>query len=146
MKNNIPKIIYTKLFLKALSLQIYKFKANKGFGHWLVEYEKMNRAGLFEPKAVQKQYIQLLKKEYPYGFMEEQAINYICNRALDYAETIAGSNSFEIRLITGEIAFDNFEKELKNLSFEDAFQTCTEMNKEAEEHLFEVYLSPLLVL
>lgn len=69
------------------------------------------------------------------------AVHYICIQALDAAKAFASANSFDVRVITGEIAVNDNDEELTCLSMEEAISICNAMNEEAEELLFRVYNS-----
>lgn len=137
----IPPIIHTNIFLRFVAAYFQKFKRSNGRGRWLAEYRRMEEQGMFEPKKLRALYIDILKDTSKLSFIYWDAINYICVQALDAAKTYVETNLFEIRVITGEIAFDDSDKELKELSIEEAISICKTMNKEAEENLFMVYNS-----
>lgn len=137
----IPPIIHTNIFLRFAAAYFQKFKRSNGRGRWLAEYRRMEEQGMFEPKNLRALYIDILKDTSKLSFIYWDAVNYICVQALDAAKTYVETNLFEIRVITGEIAFDDSDKELKELSIEEAISICKTMNKEAEENLFMVYNS-----
>ena len=137
----IPQIIYTGQFLRFVAIYASRFKATNGFGRWLAEYRRMEEQGMFEPENLRALYIDILKDTSKLSFIYWDAVNYICVQALDATKTYVETNFFEIRVITGEIAFDDNDKELKELSIEKAINICKTMNKEAEEDLFMVYNS-----
>lgn len=137
----IPQIIYTDQFLRFVTIYANKFIANNGFGRWLVEYQQMKKHGLFEPKKLKEQYINILNDTFEYSYIVKSAIYSICVQALDAANIFASANSFDIRVITGEIAVNDDDEELTGLSMEEAISICDTMNEEAEELLFRVYNS-----
>lgn len=137
----IPAIIRTPQFLKFISVFIAKFKKQNGYGRWLIEYERMDKRGFFKPEKLRDLYIKVLSDTFQYSFIIKDAVNNICVQALDAAKAYAINNSFEIRIITGEIATDDDEQELTGLSIEEAICICDAMNEEAEENLFRVYNS-----
>ena len=136
----IPEVIYTDQFLRFVAVYANRFRMTKGFGRWLAEYKRMDEQGVFEPEKLRELYIKILDGSNTLSYIYWEAVHYICIQALDAAKAFALSNSFEIRVITGEIAF-NDDEELKNLSMEEALAICKAMNDEAEEHLFDVYNS-----
>lgn len=115
------------------------FKKRNGFGYWLAEYKRMDEQGLFTPEKLRETYIKILKGTSPLGFIYRQAISYICVRALDALEYANTQNCYDVRLITGEVAINDEDEELVNLSLEEATNICLAMNSEAEELLFKVY-------
>lgn len=137
----IPEIIYTNQFLKFVAVYADRFRMAKGFGRWLAEYKRMDEQGKFEPEKLRELYIKILDGSNTLSFIYWEAVHYICVQALDAAKAFSLSNSFEIRAITGEIAFNDDDEELKDLSMEEALMICEAMNDEAEELLFRVYNS-----
>lgn len=137
----IPEIIYTNQFLKFVAVYANRFRMTKGFGRWLAEYKRMDEQGMFKPEKLRKLYIDILNSISALSYIYWEAVHYICIQALDAAKAFALSNSFEIRVITGEIAFNDDDEELKDLSMEEALMVCKVMNDEAEELLFRVYNS-----
>ena len=137
----IPEIIYTNQFLKFVAVYANRFRMTKGFGRWLAEYKRMDEQGMFKPEKLRKLYIDILNGISALSYIYWEAVHYICIQALDAAKAFAISNSFEIRVITGEIAFNDDDEELKDLSMEEALMICEAMNDEAEELLFRVYNS-----
>lgn len=137
----IPQIINTSQFLRFAAVYANKFKANKGYGRWLAEYRQMDEHGWFKPEKLRELYVDILKDTSTLSYIYWDAVHYICVQALDAAKTFALTNSFEIRVITGEIAFNDDDEELKDLSMEEALAICKAMNDEAEELLFRVYNS-----
>lgn len=137
----IPAIIRTPQFLKFISVFAAKFKKQNGYGRWLIEYEQMDKRGFFKPEKLRDLYIKILSDTFQYSFIVKDAVNNICVQALDATKAYAINNSFEIRIITGEIATDDDEQELTGLSIEEAICICDAMNEEAEELLFRVYNS-----
>ena len=137
----IPEVIYTNQFLKFVAVYANRFRMTKGFGRWLAEYKCMDKHGMFKPEKLRELYIKILDGSNTLSFIYREAVHYICVQALDAAKAFALTNSFEIRVITGEIAFNNDDEELKDLSMEEALMICKAMNDEAEEPLFRVYNS-----
>lgn len=137
----IPQIIYTDQFLRFVAAYANKFKANKGYGRWLVEYKSMEAKGMFEPKKLRELYIKILDGSNTLSYIYWDAVNSICVQALDATEAYISAATFDIRVITGEIATDDNGKELTNLSIKEAISVCNTMNEEAEELLFMVYNS-----
>lgn len=137
----IPQVIYTDQFLRFVAIYANRFKASNGYGKWLVEYKRMDESGWFKPEKLREFYADILKGTSTLSFIYKDVVCYICIQALDAAKTFALTNSFEIRVITGEIAFNDDDEELKDLSMEEALAICKAMNDEAEELLFRVYNS-----
>lgn len=137
----IPEVIYTNQFLKFVAVYANRFRMIKGFGRWLAEYKRMDEQGMFKPEKLRELYIKILDGSNTLSYIYWEAVHYICIQALDAAKAFALSNSFEIRVITGEIAFDDNDEELTGLSMEEAISICNAMNEEAEELLFRVYNS-----
>lgn len=137
----IPAVIHTPQFLKFISVFTTKFKKQNGYGRWLIEYERMDKRGFFKPEKLRDLYIKVLSDTFQYSFIIKDAVNNICVQALDATKAYVINNSFEIRIITGEIATDDDEQELTSLSIEEAICICDVMNEEAEELLFRVYNS-----
>lgn len=137
----IPQVIYTDQFLRFVAVYANRFKATNGYGRWLAEYRRMDEQGMFKPEKLRELYIDILKDTSTLSYIYWDAVHYICIQALDAAKAFALTNSFEIRVITGEIAFNDDNEELKDLSMEEALTICKAMNDEAEELLFRVYNS-----
>ena len=131
----IPKAIYTDQFLRFVAVYANRFKAAKGNGRWLAEYKRMDEQGMFKPEKLRELYIKILDGSNTLSYIYWDAVHYICTQALDATK----ANSFEIRVITGEIALSDDDKELKDLSMKEAITICKAMNDEAEEYLFRVY-------
>lgn len=141
VKIEIPQVIYTNQFLRFVVFYIKRFKATNGYGRWLAEYRRMDEQGMFTPEKIREQYIKILDGSNTLSYIYWDAVHYICIQALDAAKAFALTNSFEIRVITGEIAFNDDNEELTGLSMEEAISICNAMNEEAEELLFRVYNS-----
>ena len=137
----IPKIIYTNQFLRFVAAYANKFKAASGHGRWLAEYRRMDEQGMFKPEKLRDLYVEILDGSSTLTYIYWDAVHYICIQALNAAKAFALDNSFEVRIITGEIAFNDDGEELKDLSIEEALAICKAMNDEAEELLFKVYNS-----
>lgn len=137
----IPQIINTSQFLRFAAVYANKFKANKGYGRWLAEYKRMDKANMFKPEKLRELYIKILDGSNTLSYIYWDAVHYICIQALDAAKAFASANSFDVRVITGEIAVNDDDEELTGLSMEEAISICNAMNEEAEELLFRVYNS-----
>ena len=137
----IPQVIYTDQFLRFVAIYANRFKASNGYGKWLVEYKRMDESGWFKPEKLKELYIDILKDTSTLSYIYKDAVHYICIQALDAAKAFASVNSFDIRVITGEIAVNDDGEELTDLSLEEALSICKAMNEEAEELLFRVYNS-----
>lgn len=138
----IPEVIYTDQFLKFVEHYAKEFKKYNGYGkYWLKEWTRMEENGMFKPEKLRELYIKILDGSNTLSYIYWEAVHCICIQALDAAKAFALTNSFEIRVITGEIAFNDNDEELKDLSMEEALAICKAMNDEAEELLFRVYNS-----
>lgn len=138
----IPEVIYTDRFLKFVEYYTKEFKKHNGYGkYWLKEWTRMEGNGMFKPEKLRELYIKILDGSNTLSYIYWEAVHCICIQALDAAKAFALTNSFEIRVITGEIAFNDDDEELKDLSMEEALTICKAMNDEAEELLFRVYNS-----
>lgn len=137
----ILQVIYTDRFLRFAAVYANRFKATNGYGKWLAEYRQMDERGWFKPEKLRELYADILKDTSTLSYIYWDAVHYICIQALDAAKAFVSANSFEIRVITGEIAFDDNGEELTGLSMEEAISICNAMNEEAEELLFRVYNS-----
>ena len=138
----IPEVIYTNQFLKFVEHYAKEFKKYNGHGkYWLKEWTRMEENGMFKPEKLRELYIKILDGSNTLSYIYWDVVHCICIQALDAAKAFALTNSFEIRVITGEIAFNDNDEELKDLSMEEALAICKAMNDEAEELLFRVYNS-----
>lgn len=138
----IPEVIYTDQFLKFVEHYAKEFKKYNGYGkYWLKEWTRMEENGMFKPEKLRELYIKILDGSNTLSYIYWEAVHCICIQALDAAKAFALTNSFEIRVITGEIAFNDNDEELRDLSVEEALTICKAMNDEAEELLFRVYNS-----
>ena len=138
----IPEVIYTNQFLKFVEHYAKEFKKYNGYGkYWLKEWTRMEENGMFKPEKLRELYIKILDGSNTLSYIYWDVVRWICIQALDAAKAFALTNSFEIRVITGEIAFNDNDEELKDLSMEEALAICKAMNDEAEELLFRVYNS-----
>lgn len=138
----IPEVIYTNQFLKFVEHYAKEFKKYNGYGkYWLKEWTRMEENGMFKPEKLRELYIKILDGSNTLSYIYWDVVHRICIQALDAAKAFALTNSFEIRVITGEIAFNDNDEELKDLSMEEALAICKAMNDEAEELLFRVYNS-----
>lgn len=137
----IPQVIYTDQFIRFVAVYANMFKATNGYGRWLAEYKWMDEHGWFKPEKLRELYIDILKDTSTLSYVYWDAVHYICIHALDAAEAFASVNSFDVRVITGEIAVNDDDEELTGLSMEEAISICNAMNEEAEELLFRVYNS-----
>lgn len=137
----LPQEIRTGQFLKFVKLYAKRFKANNGYGKWLVEYQEMDKLHWFDtPNILRDIYIDILLDTSTQPYIIRDAIYYICTQALEATKALLSRQLFDIRLITGEIALDDNDNELTGLSLEKATALCKTMNDEAEEILFKVTL------
>lgn len=138
----IPQVVYTNQFLRFVEHYAKEFKKYNGYGkYWLKEWTRMEENGMFKPEKLRELYIKMLDGSNTLSYIYWNAVHHICIQALDAAKAFALTNSFEIRVITGEIAFNDNDEELEGLSMEEAISICNAMNEEAEELLFRVYNS-----
>lgn len=137
----IPQVIYTDQFLRFVAVYANKFRVTNGYGRWLAEYKRMDEQGMFKPEKLRELYIKILDGPNTLSYIYWDAVHYICIQALDATKAFVSANSFEIRVITGEIAVNDDYEELTSLSMEEAISICNAMNEEAEELLFRVYNS-----
>ena len=103
----IPQVIYTDQFIRFVAVYANMFKATNGYGRWLAEYKWMDEHGWFKPEKLRELYIDILKDTSTLSYVYWDAVHYICIHALDAAEAFASANSFDIRVITGEIAVND---------------------------------------
>ena len=137
----IPDVIDKPQFLKFIEYYTKKFKANKGFGRWLYEYNDMDERGLFKPTIVKELYKKILLDKFYLGFIKKQAIYYIGIYAQDAAEKYYAMRelySYKIVVVTGETAVDDDDDEYIDLEYDEAVEICKALNEEAEEQLFFV--------
>lgn len=137
--NKIPEVVYTPQFLKFVEYYTKVFKARQGFGRWLKEYQDMDAKGLFAPKILRLFYIQILGDTFKLDFQREQAVWDICCNARDAAEAYIDEKInalYDIRVITGELAYDDDDDPYTDLTYEEATQIVKALNEEAEEELF----------
>lgn len=137
----ILQVVYTDQFLRFVAVYANRFKATNGYGRWLAEYRRMDEHGWFKSEKLRELYVDILKDTSTLSYIYRDAVHYICIQALDAAKAFASANSFDVRVITGEIAVNDDDEELKDLSMEEAISICKAMNDEAEELLFRVYNS-----
>ena len=138
----IPQVVYTNQFLRFVEYYAKEFKKYNGYGkYWLKEWTRMEENGMFKPEKLRELYIKMLDGSNTLSYIYWNAVHCICIQALDAAKAFALTNSFEIRVITGDIAFNDNDEELEGLSMEEALAICKAMNDEAEELLFRVYNS-----
>lgn len=135
----IPTEVQSSQFLKFVSRYADKFRASNGYGKWLAEYQKMDDSDMFKPETLRRIYASILNDTFTGSYIVKDAVNYICSQALDATKAYLSTSLFDIRVITGEIAVNDDDEELINLSLEEALGICKAMNDEAEELLFRVY-------
>lgn len=137
--NKIPEVVYHPQFLRFIDIYAKAFIAQKGFGRWLKEYQDMEERGLFAPRALRLFYIQILGNTCKLDFQREQAVWVICFHAREAAEAYIDeriNSLYDIRTITGELAYDEDDDPYTNLTYEEAIQIVKALNEEAEEELF----------
>lgn len=137
----IPQVIYTRQFLKFVAFYANKFKASKGYGRWLVEYERMDKLGWFKPEKIRTKYVRILSGISGLSYIYKDAIHNIGSHALTATRALFNNSLFDIRLNSGEIALSDNDEELTGLTIEEALSTCIELNKEEGYKLFNVYNS-----
>lgn len=141
MIRQIPDVIDKPQFLKFIEVYTERFKANKGFGRWLYEYQDMDARGLFKPAIVKALYKKILQNNFRLGFIKMTAIYYIGIYAQDAAEAYYRARDtylYKIVVITGETAVDDDDDEYTELEYDEAVEICKALNEEAEEELFFV--------
>lgn len=138
-EKELKELLNSEQFIQNLKIYSAKFKANKGFGRWLEEYKRMDKAGLFEPENLKKHYISILNDTNTMKYLYWEAIHYIGAQALNATSDYFNNCYCDIRAITGEIAEDENGEELLYLGLEDARELCKKMNDDIGENLFIVY-------
>jgi hypothetical protein len=99
----------------------------------------MEKQGLFAPRVLRLLYIQILGNNCKLNFQQRQAVWYICYYAKDAAEAYIDEREnslYDIRVITGELAYDDDDDPYTDLTYEEATQIVKALNEEAEEELF----------
>lgn len=137
--NNIPEIVHHPQFLRFIDYYAKAFIKKRGFGRWLKEYHDMEAQGLFAPRVLRLFYIQILGNTFKLDFQKKQAVWDICSCARDAAEAYIDeclNAMYDIRVITGELAYDDDDDPYTNLTYEEAAQIVEALNEEAEEELF----------
>lgn len=137
--SKIPDVVYHPQFLKFVEYYAKVFKAQHGFGRWLKEYQDMEAKGLFAPRILRLFYMQILGNTFKLDFQREQAVWYICCYAKDAAEAYIDERInalYDVRVITGELAYDDDDDPYTDLTYEEATQIVNALNEEAEEELF----------
>ena len=135
----LPEVIYHPQFLKFVDYCAKAFIKRRGFGRWLKEYQDMEKQGLFAPRVLRLFYIQILGNTFKLDFQKEQAVWDICCCARDAAEAYIDERInalYDIRVITGELAYDDDDDPYTDLTYEEATQIVKALNEEAEEELF----------
>lgn len=137
--SKIPEAIYHPQFLKFVDYYAKAFIQRRGFGRWLKEYQDMKEKGLFAPRVLRLFYIQILGNTCNLDFQREQAVWHICCSALSAAEAYIDERInalYDVRVITGELAYDDDDDPYTDLTYEEATQIVQALNEEAEEELF----------
>jgi hypothetical protein len=135
----LPDVVYHPQFLRFIDYYAKAFIKRRGFGRWLKEYQDMEKQGLFAPRVLRLFYIQILGNTFKLDFQKEQAVWYICCCARDAAEAYIDERInalYDIRVITGELAYDDDDDPYTDLTYEEATQIVKALNEEAEEELF----------
>ena len=135
----LPDVVYHPQFLKFIDYYAKAFIKRRGFGRWLKEYQDMEKQGLFAPRVLRLFYIQILGNTSKLDFQKEQAVWDICCCARDAAEAYIDERInalYDIRVITGELAYDDDDDPYTDLTYEEATQIVKYLNEEAEEELF----------
>ena len=136
----IPELVNSLTFLRMADYYARRFKSTLGYGRWLVEYQEMDKQGVFEAPALRDMYKAILQRTFKGSFIVLDAIYNICTQAFEASKAISENSLYEIRCITGEVATDENDMPIKDISFDEAVKICKAMNEEAEEHLFDIYL------
>lgn len=138
----IPAAIHTNQFLRFLAYYAKEFKANNGYGkYWLKEWTRMEEWGMFKPEKLRELYIKILDGTNTLTYIYWDVVASIGAQALDATKALISTATYDIRIITGEIAVNDDDEELLGLSIDEAVFICDAMNEEAEELLFKVYNS-----
>ena len=138
----IPAVVYTDHFLHFLAYYAKEFKANNGYAkYWLKEWTRMEERGMFKPEKLRELYIKILDGSNTLTYIYWDVVHCIGVQALDAAKAFVSAATYDIRVITGEIAVNDEDEELTGLSMDEAVFICNAMNEEAEELLFKVYNS-----
>ena len=135
----LPEVVYHPQFLRFIDHYAKAFIKRRGFGRWLKEYQDMEKQGLFAPRVLRLFYIQILGNTFKLDFQKEQAVWDICCCARDAAEAYIDERInalYDIRVITGELAYDDDDDPYTDLTYEEAIQIIKALNEEAEEELF----------
>ena len=135
----LPDVVYHPQFLKFIDYYAKAFIKRRGFGRWLKEYQDMEKQGLFAPRVLRLFYIQILGNTSKLDFQKKQAVWDICYCARDAAEAYIDERInalYDIRVITGELAYDDDDDPYTDLTYEEATQIVKYLNEEAEEELF----------
>lgn len=135
----LPEVVYHPQFLRFIDYYAKAFIKRRGFGRWLKEYQDMEKQGLFAPRVLRLFYIQILGNTFKLDFQKEQAVWDICCNARDAAEAYIDERInalYDIRVITGELAYDDDDDPYTDLTYEEAVQIVKALNEEAEEELF----------
>ena len=135
----LPEVVYHPQFLRFIDYYAKAFIKRRGFGRWLKEYQDMEKQGLFAPRVLRLFYIQILGNTFKLDFQKEQAVWDICCCARDATEAYIDERInalYDIRVITGELAYDDDDDPYTDLTYEEATQIVKALNEEAEEELF----------
>lgn len=137
---NLPdNIIKHPQFLKFIDYYAKAFIRRQGYGKWLKEYQDMEKQGLFAPRILRLFYIQIVTGTFKLDFQKKQAVWEICCNARDATEAYIDEREnslYDIRVITGELAYDEDDDPYTDLTYEEAIQIVKSLNEEAEEELF----------
>ena len=147
MSNNttakLRKVANHPQFLKFIDYYAKNFVANKGLGfglgRWIKEYQDMVEKKMFAPRVLRFLYLQIIANTSKLDFQREQVVWYICSYARDAAEAYIEEREnslYDIRVITGELAYDDDDDPYTDLTYEEAIQIVEALNEEAEEELF----------
>ena len=137
----LPSVISHPQFLKFIEHYAKDFIAKRGFGLWIKEYQDMEECGQFEPRALRLLYIQILGNTFKLDFQKKQAVRRICTLACEAAEAYIDEREdslYDIKVITGEQAYDDDDDPYTDLTYEEATQIVKALNEEAEEELFVI--------
>lgn len=126
----------TKAFLDAVTNRAKAFKASKGFGRWLKEYEEMEAQGLFKPERLIDIYKNYLNKRSRLGFLQNQAAYYICTLALEDTYSLLNDNKFDIWIEElNDYYLDEDGDKVDELEFMEALYIATAINKDTLDFL-----------
>ena len=136
---NVSEVLEHPQFLKFVEHYTTVFKTTGCLGRWIKEYQDMEDKGQFAPKVIKALYINILRGTSHLDFQRRQVVWFIGRYAEDAAKAYVDEKAnslYEIRVITGELAYDDDDDPYTDLTYEEATQIVKALNEEAEEELF----------